>query len=191
MIRLCWRLRRIPLPARVFRRPSGVSKRATATSKWPTSSRLCVSAQTAIKKPTHGITIGNHSICLPLTGFANVDTTSIAPTLRAVFSVYLARTMKKEDVEKLANWVKTLLPGMDISLDGVYTAGSMHYIISSAYSVYLKVAGIPGYKLVAEVTSHNLVRTLFQPSTTGAAGSSPQKGKDKKENVKPMPPKTS
>ncbi|OJJ71947.1 hypothetical protein ASPBRDRAFT_196077 [Aspergillus brasiliensis CBS 101740] len=145
----------------------------------------------AIKKPTHGITIGNHSICLPLTGLANVDPTSIAPTLRAVFSVYLARTMKKEDVEELANWVKTLPPGMDISLDGVYTAGSMYYILSSAYSVYLKVAGRPGYKLVAEVTSHNLVRTLFQPSTTGAAGSSPQKGKDKKENVKPMPPKTS
>ncbi|PYH39007.1 uncharacterized protein BO87DRAFT_348660 [Aspergillus neoniger CBS 115656] len=145
----------------------------------------------AIKKPTHGITIGNHSICLPLTGLANVDPTTIAPTLRAVFSVHLARNMNKEEVERLANWVKTLPSGMDITLDGVYTAESMIYILSSAYSVYLKIAGIPGYKLVAEVTSHNLVRTLSQPPATGGAGSSPQKGRDKKENIKPMPPKTS
>ncbi|KAE8158374.1 hypothetical protein BDV40DRAFT_307889 [Aspergillus tamarii] len=134
---------------------------------------------TGVISPTHCLKIGAASVCVPLTGLTTADPTTITPSLRAVFRVEIADNMTKVDVERFIHRIRTLPANVAITLEGIYPTGSMCFILSSAYSVYSKLAGMKGYALITEVTGSNLL-----PQLKTEAPVTPQKGSAPlKENI--------
>ncbi|KAE8378845.1 hypothetical protein BDV26DRAFT_260683 [Aspergillus bertholletiae] len=115
---------------------------------------------TAIISPTHCLKTGAASVCIPLAGLAAVDPTTIPPSLQAVFRVEIVDNMAKVDMERFTDWIRSLPVNVAITLEGIYPTGSMCLILSSAYSVYSKLAGMKGYALITEATGSNLLPQL-------------------------------
>ncbi|KAL2821051.1 hypothetical protein BJX63DRAFT_379097 [Aspergillus granulosus] len=109
-----------------------------------------------VKKPGHCLKLGARSICLPFTGLASVNPALIQPSLRAVFSVHLLENMTSDDITRLLNWIRTLPQFASITLDGVYPTGSTCLVLSSAWSVWSKLSGMTGFKLITETASLNI-----------------------------------
>ena len=112
---------------------------------------------TGVISPTHCLKMGAASICIPLTGLTTVDPATIPPSLRAVFRVHLADNMSRVDVERFTDWLRSLPVSVEVTLEGIFPTGSMCVILSSAYSVYSKLAGMRGYALITEATGSNLL----------------------------------
>ncbi|QKX61769.1 uncharacterized protein TRUGW13939_08925 [Talaromyces rugulosus] len=111
--------------------------------------------ENAMKKPAHGLEMGVRSVCLPLGGLINPS--SIPPTCRAVFKVHTSNNITPQGLEQFVAWTETIPPSAGIFLEGVFEPGSMCIILSSAYAVYSKLAGIRGYRLVTETSGRNLL----------------------------------
>lgn len=116
------------------------------------------SKHAAVKKPTHSVKLGACSVCLPFSGLTTVDPSAITPSLRAVFSVHIARNMSRDQLDEFVEWFRQLPPGVAITLEGAYETNLTLLIIQDPYSVYSKLAGIPGISLISETTSANICR---------------------------------
>jgi hypothetical protein len=113
-----------------------------------------IRGRSLVVKPTHHIKLGV-SVCFPFTGVTRIDPTTVAPTLRAVFSVRIADNMTQEQLNRFLTWIATLPAGYTMELDGVYPTTSTLLIIQSAYALFANLAGYPGVTLISEVTSPN------------------------------------
>ncbi|KAL2872388.1 uncharacterized protein BJX67DRAFT_5979 [Aspergillus lucknowensis] len=120
--------------------------------------------ESAVKKPTHYLKMGAASICLPFSGLLAVDPSSLRPTLRAVFSVHIADNMTQHDVDQFVAWIRGLPEYAAITLEGIYPTGSQLLILSSNWSVWSKIAGMRGYKLIAETRGGNTLHTRQLPA---------------------------
>ncbi|OJJ42433.1 hypothetical protein ASPZODRAFT_137248 [Penicilliopsis zonata CBS 506.65] len=114
-------------------------------------------------KPAHTLRIGASSICLPLNGLNTINPLHIPPTHRAVFSVYISNDMSQQELDQFAALLRSFPRNASITLDGVYPTGSICLILSSAYAVYSKLAGMQGYRFIAEATGSNLLRQQETP----------------------------
>ncbi|KAJ5688653.1 hypothetical protein N7462_003045 [Penicillium macrosclerotiorum] len=120
-----------------------------------------IRANSPVVKPTHHIKLGV-SACFPFTGVTRINPNTIAPSLRAVFSVRITENMTREQLDRFITWISTLPPGIDIELDGVYTTTSTLLIFQSAYTLFTNVAGYPGLTFISDVTSPNYRKYLAQ-----------------------------
>ncbi|KAL4786085.1 hypothetical protein BJX76DRAFT_142620 [Aspergillus varians] len=121
------------------------------------------SREAAIKKPTHCLKMGATSICLPFSGPVTVDPTHIPPALRAVFSVHLEDTMSQDEENQFVDWLRSLPPRVSITLEGIYPTRSTCLILTSAWGVWSKLAGMKGFKLIAEITGLNTISHRQSP----------------------------
>jgi hypothetical protein len=115
-------------------------------------------------KPCHALKMGMASICLPFTGVCPVDPTTIKPKVRAVFGVNIDQDISPEDLRRLTDWIRTVPENVSLSLEGVYSADSTYLILTAAYSVFSKLAGVGGYILIKEVRGPNM-RASVPPAT--------------------------
>lgn len=112
-------------------------------------------------KPTHHIKLGV-SVCFPFSGVAQINPSTISPSLRAVFSVRISENMTQEQLNKFVTWIESLPPAFGMELDATYTTSSTLLILQSAYTLFLNVAGYPGVTLISDVKTPNYRRFLGQ-----------------------------
>ncbi|KAJ5223220.1 hypothetical protein N7468_007762 [Penicillium chermesinum] len=120
-----------------------------------------IRANSTVVKPTHIVKLGV-SICFRFTGVMRIDPSTLAPSLRAVFSVRIVENMTREQLERFLTWIETLPLGYTIELDAVYPTTSTLLIFQSAYTVFVNLAGYPGVTFISEVTSTNRRKYLKQ-----------------------------
>lgn len=133
--------------------------------------------------PSHCVKLGVSSVCLPFTGARPINPRNIGPSLRAVIAVTTVETITQTQCEGLIAWIRGAPPGFDIRIESVFETNSTLLIFSGAWSVYSKLAGLPGIKLVGEVRSRNRLQLLGQQ---GQGRTLPLPASPMKENV-PFP----
>jgi len=124
----------------------------------------------SVVKPTPHVKLGV-SICFPFTGVTRMDPNTIAPTLRAVFSVRIAENMTREKLHRFLTWIETLPPGFAIELDGIYATSSTLLIFQSAYALFTNLARYHGVNFISDVTSANRRKSLGQEERQKAPSS--------------------
>ncbi|OGM51126.1 hypothetical protein ABOM_000159 [Aspergillus bombycis] len=123
-----------------------------------------------VVKPTHHVKLGV-SVCFPFAGVTYINPNTIAPSLRAVFSVRIVENINREQLNRFITWIEALPPGFAIELEGVYTTTSTLLIFQSAYALFKNLAGYPGVTLISDVTSPNRRKYLGQEQQQGAPSS--------------------
>lgn len=127
-----------------------------------------IRSNSPVVKPSHGLHKGVGSVCLPLTGVAQIDPKTLSPSLKAVFSIHIAENMTPHQLEQFIVWIESLPPAFQMCLDGVYHTQSTTLLLCGPWSVYAKLRGLGDIRLAAEVSSFNLAPQLFSqaPSTS-------------------------
>jgi len=115
----------------------------------------------SVVKPTHHVRLGV-SICFPFTGVTRINPNTIAPSLRAVFSVRIAENMTQEQLDRFLTWIETLPPRFAMELDAIYTTTSTLLIFQSASALFTNLARYPGITFISDVTSPNRRKYLGQ-----------------------------
>lgn len=123
-----------------------------------------------VVKPTHSVKLGT-SICIPFSGAKWTDPDSIAPTLRAVFSVRVSDNVTEEQMTRFIKWIETLPQAFAIELDAVYNTSSTLLVIQSAYALFTNLAGYSGVSLIGEVKSRNRRKPCTQEWPQNATSS--------------------
>ncbi|KAL4922820.1 hypothetical protein BDW62DRAFT_215766 [Aspergillus aurantiobrunneus] len=139
------------------------------------------SREAAVKRPTHGLKVGANSICLPFSRRLTLDPTRNDPALKAVFSVHLLDDMSKEEKKQFVDWLRTLPPRASMTLEGIYPTGSTCLIMTSAWGIWSKLAGMKGFKHISDITGPNTLshRELLAVSSSASQENVPfssQKG---------------
>lgn len=114
-----------------------------------------IRADSPVVKPTHHVKLGS-SVRLLFTGVTRIDPNTIAPSLRAVFSVHIAENMTQDQLNRLIQWINDLPSSYAMELDGVYQTNSTLLIFQGAYALFTNLAGYPGINFISEVSSPNL-----------------------------------
>jgi hypothetical protein len=113
-----------------------------------------IRGNSSVVRPTHHVKLGV-SVCFPFTGVTQINPNTIAPSLRAVFSVRIAENMTREQLDRFVTWIEALPPGFALELDGIYTTTSTLLIFQSAYALFTNLAGYPGVTFISDVRSPN------------------------------------
>ena len=129
-----------------------------------------IRGNSSVVKPTHHVKLGV-SVCFPFTGVTRINPNTIAPSLRAVFSVRIAENMTREQLDRFLTWIETLPPGFAMELDGIYTTTSTLLIFQSAYALFTNLAGYPGVTFISDVASPNRRKHLGQEQLQEAPSS--------------------
>lgn len=129
-----------------------------------------IRGNSSVVKPTHHVKLGV-SVCFPFTGVTRINPNTIAPSLRAVFSVRIAENMTREQLDRFLTWIETLPPGFAMELDGIYPTTSTLLIFQSAYALFTNLAGYPGVTFISDVTSPNRRKYLGQEERQEAPSS--------------------
>jgi hypothetical protein len=102
-------------------------------------------------KPTHGIRLGDNSLRFR---FPDVSTEScfplMPPSLSAVFSVHLSPSLGQEGLKEMIQWIHNLNSDIELSLETAYETDSTLIIFRGRYSLYSKLNGLPGIKLICD-----------------------------------------
>ncbi|KNG80860.1 hypothetical protein ANOM_011014 [Aspergillus nomiae NRRL 13137] len=120
-----------------------------------------IRGNSSVIKPTHHVKLGA-SVCFPFTGVTRINPSTIAPSLRAVFSVRIAEKMTREQLDRFLTWIEAFPPGFTMELDGVYITTSTLLIFQSAYALFTNHAGYPGVTFISDVRSPNRRQSLGQ-----------------------------
>lgn len=124
----------------------------------------------SVVKPTHQVRLGV-SVCFPFAGVTRIDPNTIAPELRAVFSVYIVEHMSQEQAQRFLAWIENLPPAFALELDGIYPTSSTLLIFQGAYALFTNLAQYPGVTLLSEATRSNRRKLLGQVQRKEASSS--------------------
>ncbi|KAF7586822.1 hypothetical protein BBP40_008262 [Aspergillus hancockii] len=102
------------------------------------------------KKPTHGLLAGTRSIRLKLPGSHAPCALPGPPTLRAYFSIHVHPSLGQNGLDSLAEWVNKLPSHIVFEIDKVFETDSQCWIIYADWTIYQKLAGLPGIALICE-----------------------------------------
>ncbi|KAN0066707.1 hypothetical protein V8E54_015177 [Elaphomyces granulatus] len=93
-------------------------------------------------KPTHGIRLGDNSLRFRFP--------SMPPSLSAVFSVHLSPSLGQAGLKEMIQWIHNLNSDIELSLETAYETDSTLIIFRGRYSLYSKLTGLPGIKLICD-----------------------------------------
>ncbi|PLB46686.1 hypothetical protein P170DRAFT_219342 [Aspergillus steynii IBT 23096] len=105
-------------------------------------------------KPIHSTVIGCNSVRLWFPGKEGFDSTrtETPPSLYAVFSLRISRSLRQEEIDDFVVWLRKIPRRFGLSLDAVYETESQTLIFRGAYSFFSKLVGTSCVKLIAETT---------------------------------------
>ncbi|KAL2822363.1 hypothetical protein BDW59DRAFT_149546 [Aspergillus cavernicola] len=109
--------------------------------------------------------LGAASICLSFLGPVTINPSNIQPMLRAVFSVHISNLTNQQDADQFIAWIQNLPESASITVEGLYPTGPACWVLTSAWSVWSKLAGIRGYRLIAEAKGANALSINQGPAT--------------------------
>lgn len=117
----------------------------------------CLRFSSPKSKPVHYVLVGCNSVRLWFPGATGPVDLERPPSLEAVFTLHVSRSLTQDEIDHFVAWLQTLPRKFSLSLDAVYETQSQALVLRAAYSFYTKLADAPFIHLVCEGKNPALV----------------------------------